>query len=254
MTDQRVAVEDAEGVRVVAFDRVEVKNAFDSAMYGAVLDALEGALVDDGVHVVVLTGRGDAFTSGQDLREMAAIATGRLDPATGAGFRDLLDTVVTFDKPMLAAVHGVAIGLGCTLLAHVDLALVEEGTRLRAPFAELGVPPEAASSSLFPARLGWQRAAAMLLASEWIDADRAVASGLAYRVSPPGKVLEETMELANRIASFPPRTTREIKRLMIAERIPLVRAAREREEAAFGELFRDPGTNPGAGLTAPLGG
>jgi enoyl-CoA hydratase/carnithine racemase len=254
MSTGRVDVADDQGVRLVAFDRPEVLNAFDTAMYQATSDALTAALDDDGVRAVVLCGRGRAFTSGQDLREMAALATGATSaPASGLGFPRLLDAVVSFDKPLLAAVHGVAVGLGCTLLGHVDLVLVEEGTRLRAPFAELGVPPEAASSWLLPERMGWQRAAALLLASEWIDASEAVDAGLALRVCPVGTVLDETMDLARRIASFRPDATRRIKQLMTVARRPDVEAARAREEAAFADLFADPLTNPGSGLTAGLG-
>jgi enoyl-CoA hydratase/carnithine racemase len=254
MSAPRVAVEDADGVRVVALDRPEVRNAFDAAMYDAVCRALSGALAEDSIRAAVLCGRGPAFTSGQDLREMAAIAAGTLGEGAGSGFRELLDLLGAFDKPLLAAVHGVGVGLGCSVLAHVDLVLLEEGTKLRVPFAELGVPPEAASSVLLPARVGWQRAAAMLLASEWIGAEEAVAAGLALKVCPAGTVLDETMALARRIATYPPQATREIKRLMLAAVTPAIRAAREREEAAYAALFADPGANPGAGLTAPLGG
>ena len=252
MSDHRVDVEDADGVRLIAFDRTEVRNAFDSAMYVAVDKSLAEALVTDAVHVVVLTGRGPAFTSGQDLREMAAIATGDAGPDAGSGFRHLLDTLVSFDKPLLAAVNGVGMGLGCTLLGHVDLVLMARDARLRAPFAQMGVPPEAASSWLLPDRLGWQRAAAVLLASEWIDADQAVAAGLALRVCDDGTVVEETLALARTIASFPPHATRQIKRLMMAARRPSIEAARDREESAFASLFADPATNPGASLTAGL--
>ncbi len=204
MTSRRIAVEDDTGVRLIAFDRPEVRNAFDAAMYRAVTEALALALADDSIHAVVLTGRGKAFTAGQDLREMALLASGQADPEAGSGFRDLLDLVMSFDKPLLAAVHGVGVGLGCTLLGHVDLVLVDEGTRLRVPFAELGVPPEAGSSWLLPERIGWQQASAMLLASDWVDAPRAVEVGLALRICPKGTVLAETMTLAHRIASFPP--------------------------------------------------
>ncbi len=250
--EHRVDVEDGEGVRLVAFNRPEVRNAFDAAMYRAVTEALVGALSDDELHAVVLTGRGAAFTSGQDLREMAAIANGEAGPTAGSGFRDLLDTLVAFDKPLLAAVHGVGMGLGCTLLGHVDLVLMERSARLRAPFAQMGVPPEAASSWLLPERLGWQRAAAVLLASEWIDADQAVAAGLALRVCDEGAVLGETMALARTIAAFPPEGTRQIKRLMLTGRRPAIEAARAREEAAFAALFADPEANPGDRLTAGL--
>ena len=250
----RVETDDAApGVRVLAFNRPAVRNAFDTAMYVAVDRSLTEALAEESVHAVVLTGRGQVFTAGQDLREMAAIATGDAGPEAGSGFRRLLDTVVSFDKPLLAAVNGVGVGLGLTVLGHVDLVLVDEGARLRAPFAEMGVPPEAASSRLLPERMGWQRAAAALLASEWISADQAVESGLALRACPAGTVLEETLALARRIASFPPHATRQMKRLMMASGRAEIVAARAREEAAFASLFADPATNPGAQLTAGLG-
>jgi enoyl-CoA hydratase/carnithine racemase len=253
VSEHRIDVEDADGVRLIAFDRPEVRNAFDAAMYGAVTGALAGALVDSEIRAVVLAGRGKAFTSGQDLREMAAIATGGGEAGAGSGFRGLLDTLVSFDKPLLAAVHGVGVGLGLTVLGHVDLVLLDEGARLRAPFAELGVPPEAASSWLLPERMGWQRAAAALLVSEWIDAHQAVEAGLALRVCPEGTALEETMVLARRIASFAPHATREIKRLMMASNRSAIGAARAREEAAFATLFADPANNPGLQLTDGLG-
>jgi len=252
MSEHRVDVEDADGVRLIAFDRTEVRNAFDAAMYTAIGRSLSEALATDAVHAVVLTGRGQAFTSGQDLREMAAIAAGDAGPDAGSGFGGLLDTLVSFDKPLLAAVNGVGMGLGCTLLGHVDLVLMARDARLRAPFAQMGVPPEAASSWLLPERLGWQRASALLLASEWIDADQAVAAGLALRVCDPGSVVDETVALARTIASFPPHATRQIKQLMMAARRPHIEEARVREEAAFAALFADPATNPGAHLTAGL--
>ena len=252
MSEHRIEVEDGDGVRLIAFDRTEVRNAFDTAMYVAVDRSLTEALAADAIHAVVLTGRGQAFSSGQDLREMAAIATGDTGPDAGAGFRHLLDTVVSFDKPLLAAVNGVGMGLGCTLLGHADLVLMARHARLRAPFAQMGVPPEAASSWLLPDRLGWQRAAAVLLASEWIDAEQALAAGLALRVCDEGTVVEETLALARTIASFPPHATRQIKRLMMAARRPQIEAARAREESAFASLFADPATNPGAHLTAGL--
>jgi enoyl-CoA hydratase/carnithine racemase len=250
VSEHRVDIEDGDGVRLIAFDRPEVRNAFDSAMYHEVTAALGGALADEGIAAVVLTGRGQAFTSGQDLREMAALASGSAEAASG--FPDLLDMLVAFDKPLLAAVHGVGMGLGCTLLGHVDLVLMDEGARLRTPFAEMGVPPEAASSWLLPERMGWQQASSLLLASEWVDAHQAVAAGLALRVCAEGTVLAETLALARRIASFASPATRQIKRLMMDSRVPHIRAAREREEAAFTALFADPQTNPGSRLTAGL--
>ena len=179
----RVEIEEAApGVRVIAFNRPEVRNAFDTAMYHDVTAALRAADTDETVGAVVLTGRGSAFTSGQDLAEMAAIATGTAIEGAGQGFMGLLDCLIDLSVPLLAAVNGVAVGLGFTLLPHCNLVLVDAGARLRVPFAELGVPPEAASSVLFPALMGWQRAGEVLLTSEWVSATELVELGVALRV------------------------------------------------------------------------
>jgi enoyl-CoA hydratase/carnithine racemase len=232
-----IETEDAGGVRLIAFNRPEARNAFNVAMYRAVADALDEAGGDDAVHAVVLTGRGSAFSAGQDLREMAEIAGGRAPADTGEGFPRLLDSLQRFPTPLFAAVNGVGVGLGFTMLGHCDIVLVDEGARLRVPFAELGVPPEAGSSYLFPARMGWQEAARVLLCSEWVTADQAVANGVALRVCPSGTVVEETMALAQRVAAYPPAAVREIKALMRAAQDDAVDKARTRENEAYTRLL-----------------
>jgi enoyl-CoA hydratase/carnithine racemase len=227
----------ADGVRVIAFNRPEVRNAFDTAMYLEVTEALVGADADESIGAVVLTGRGTAFTSGQDLAEMAAIATGTAVDGSGQGFMGLLDAVTGLSVPLLAAVNGVAVGLGFTVLAHCDLVLVDRAARLRVPFAELGVPPEAASSVLFPARMGWQQAARVLLTSDWVSAEEAVELGLALRVCDEGGTLTETVALAARIAAHPRSATRAITSLMRAGQRDLVLAANQREQTAFAKLL-----------------
>src|SRR6202522_230896 len=185
MPNSRIEIEEAApGVRVIAFNRPEVRNAFDTAMYQEVTAALLAADGDEAVGAVVLTGRGVAFTSGQDLAEMAAIATGTAVAGAGQGFMGLLTSITELAVPLLAAVNGVAVGLGFTLLAHCDLVLIDESARLRVPFAELGVPAEAASSVLFPARMGWQQAARVLLTADWVSAEEAVDLGMALRTCP----------------------------------------------------------------------
>ncbi|HSZ38099.1 MAG TPA: enoyl-CoA hydratase-related protein [Acidimicrobiales bacterium] len=234
----RIAVEEAApGVRVIAFDRPDLRNAFDTAMYLELTAALRAADADDAVGAVVLTGRGSAFTSGQDLGEMAAIATGTAVEGAGQGFIGLLDCLTQLSVPLLAAVNGVAVGLGFTLLAHCDLVLVAADARLRVPFAELGVPAEAASSLLFPATMGWQHAARILLTSDWVGADELVSLGLALRTCEPGAVLGETVELAARVAAHPRRATRAITSLMRAARRDAVLEANRREQGAFGQLL-----------------
>jgi enoyl-CoA hydratase/carnithine racemase len=234
----RIEVESpADGVRVIAFNRPEVRNAFDTAMYQEVTAELVEADNDVTVGAVVFTGRGRGFTSGQDLAEMAAIATGTAVEGAGRGFMDLLDALTTVSVPLLAAVNGAAVGLGFTLLPHCDLVLVDTAARMRVPFAELGVPPEAASSVLFPARMGWQQAARILLTSDWVSAEEAVELGIALRTCPEGTVLAETVDLAARIAGHPRAATRAITSLMRDGRRAEVLAANRREQAAFAQLL-----------------
>jgi enoyl-CoA hydratase/carnithine racemase len=234
----RIETEDvAPGVRLIAFNRPEMRNAFDTTMYLEVTEALRTADADEAIGAVVLTGRGTAFTSGQDLAEMAAIATGTAVEGAGQGFMGLLDCICDISVPLLAAVNGVAVGLGFTVLAHCDLVLVDPAARLRVPFAELGVPLEAASSVLFPAAMGWQRAARVLLTSDWVSAPELVELGLALEVSAPGQVLDETVALATRIAGHSHAATRAITSLLRAARRDAVLEANRREQGAFARLL-----------------
>lgn len=232
-----VRVDDAtghDGVRLLTLDRPAALNAFDTPLYRATGAALDAARADDAVKVVVLTGAGRAFSAGQDLDEMARLAAGeRID----SGFPVLLDALQAFDKPLVAAVNGAAVGIGFTMLPHCDLVLAAEGARFRTPFAEMGVPPEAASSVLFPARMGWQRAAEVLFTSPWLSAAEAVECGIALRVVPADALLAEALALAGTIAAAPLAALRAIKATMLAGRADAVAAARAREEAAFARVL-----------------
>lgn len=235
-------------VAVITMNRPERKNAFDRAQYDALGVVLGRIDADENVRVAVLTGAGAAFSSGQDLKEMAEMATAvaagdtNAGGSTGAGgFTVLLDALESFGKPLIAAVNGVAVGIGMTLLPYCDIVLVASSARMRVPFSELGVPPEAASSVLFADRVGWQRAAELLLTSRWIDADEAVKIGMALRVEPDETLMTSALSLAHDIASKSAYSTRVIKRLMVDGRGDRTREARAREEALFAALFKGGG-------------
>jgi enoyl-CoA hydratase/carnithine racemase len=234
-----IRTEDHDGVRLLTLDRPDALNAFDTALYRATADAMAAARTDDTVKVLVVTGEGRAFSAGQDLKEMARLAAGE---EIDSGFPYLLEALESFDKPLVAAVNGVAIGIGFTILPHCDLVLVSETARFRVPFAELGVPPEAASSLLFPERMGWQQAARVLFTSDWVDAQEAVELGIALSAHPPAEVVDAAMALATRIATAPLAALRAIKAAMLAARADAVSAARAREEAAFAELLSSAAT------------
>ena len=240
-----IDLEKLDGIGIITINRPERKNAFTRSQYEDLASALRDIDTDDSVHVAIITGAGGAFSSGQDLKEMAematAVASGTPASSQPSGFTVLLDGLETFSKPLIAAVNGVAVGIGMTLLPFCDIVLIDETARMRVPFSELGVPPEAASSILFADQIGWQRAAEILLTARWIEAPEAVEIGLALRTAPQGEVLAHAIELAKTIASKSAYSTRVIKQLMVAGRGARIKEARAREEALFAELFRTRG-------------
>lgn len=234
MSHELVVVDDRDAVRVISFNRPEVLNAFDSALYRAAADAISEARRSDSVKAVVLTGVGRAFSAGQDLGEMAKLASGEV---TFSDFPAFVDALVGFDKPLLAAVNGVGLGIGFTMLSMCDVVVMAEGARLRTPFAELGVAPEAASSLLFPQRLGWQRAAYVLFSGAWVSAEQAVEWGLAFEVAGVDVVVDRAVELAADMSKGPIEALRAIKATMLAPHAEAIAAARAREDAAFERLL-----------------
>ncbi len=236
-------VDDEDRVRLLTLDRPEALNAFSSELYHAVHAALVDAAERDDVAVVVLTGAGRAFSAGQDLGEMARLGgSGERAPedAGGHGFLHFMDTLSTYPKPLVAAVNGLAVGLGLTLLAHCDLVLISDDARLRAPFVSLGVVPEAASSALLPSIMGWQAAAHAFFTAEWIDAQQAVETGIAWARVPADGLLAEALRLARSIAAMPIVSLVQTKALMRAARGSMVADARRREEAIFADLTGGP--------------
>ena len=217
-----------DGVLLLTLNRPERKNAFDEILWRETRDALADAQSNDAVRTVIVTGAGDAFSAGQDLGQMAA-RPGNEPPA----FPSFMDRLVGFDKPLLAAVNGLGVGIGLTMLLHCDVVWMAENARLRAPFVPLGVVPEAASSYLLPLQLGHQRAAEMLFTAEWLDAARCVELGIATRVLPREQLLPELRALAAKLAAQPLGALRWTKRMLLAVRKDGVAAARAREDAAF---------------------
>jgi len=233
-------------VRLVTFDRPKARNAFDTALYSGVADALDEAAGRDDLAVVVLTGEGSAYSAGQDLAEMGRIgspATRDEDARAEAaehGFRRFIAAIEAFPKPIVAAVNGVAVGVGTTMLPYCDIVLVSETARFRLPFASLGVVPEAGSTFTLPTVMGWQAAAHAFFTAEWFDADEALATGLARKICSPDTLVDEALSIAGGIAKMPIVSLVETKRLLLATRLDAARAARAREEAVFTRLTGAP--------------
>ena len=228
-------VDDDVGVRALTFNRPEALNAFNQELWYAAADALEDAAADDHVRCVLVTGNGRAFSAGQDLGEMA-------DPTVfegqEPGYQRYMPVLESFPKPIVAAVNGVGVGIGLTMLLHCDIVLMSDQARLKAPFISLGVTTEASASLLMPATMGWQRAAEVLFTEPWIDADQAVADGIALRAVPHDRLLDEARALAGHIGGLPLGPLLATKALMQAGRADAVAAARTREVAEFEHLVR----------------
>jgi enoyl-CoA hydratase/carnithine racemase len=233
-SDLLVLAEDDGAVRTLTFNRPTRLNAFTSASYRRLADLLLKAAGDDAVKVVLLRGAGRAFSSGVDLEELSS------GPAGGHALRDnfdhLIDVLVDLPVPLIAAVHGPAVGFGATILLHCDLVLLADDTRIRFPFTSLRTAPEAGSSALLPAAVGPQRAAELLFTSRWIGADEAVAIGLALACCPRDRLEAEARSLAAQVAQQPADAVASVKRLLRAGRADAVRAASARERTEAGHL------------------
>lgn len=235
-----LAVHDEDRVRTLTLDRPDALNAFNEALYDELTEALRAAADDPSVAVVVLTGRGRAFSAGTDLTEMAERVTNPDFEPGEHGFLGLVDALAGFDKPLVLAINGLGLGIGMTVIGFADLVFMAEDARLKCPFTSLGVAPEAASSYLLPRLVGRQNAAWALLSSEWISAREAHEMGLVWRLCAPEELQDVAGEHARRLARLPISSLRAVKRTMTEPLARQVAEARERENRCFAELMGGP--------------
>src|SRR5213082_2078462 len=192
----------ADGVWEMRLNRPEKRNAITYAMYEALHRGLTGAQADETVRVVLLTGEGAAFCAGNDLNDfLNGPEFSSEHPVMG-----FLHTLATFGKPLVAGVHGQAVGIGVTMLLHCDLIVASRTAQLSMPFVKLGLVPEAASSLLLPRLVGPQRAAELLLIDEPFDAATAFSLGLVNRLVEDASLLSEARKLALEVAIDEPET------------------------------------------------
>jgi enoyl-CoA hydratase/carnithine racemase len=230
-------VDDQNRVRMLTLNRPDVLNAFNEALYEATAEALRVAAEDADVAVVLLTGAGRAFSAGNDLKEMQARITDPEMANQGSHFTTMIDELTRFPKPLICAVNGVGVGIGTTILGYADLAFMSTTARLKCPFTSLGVAPEAASSYLLPQLIGRQNAAWLLLSSEWVSAQEALAMGMVWKVCEPEDLLAEARRHAEILASRPIPSLIAVKQSIVEPTRSDIAAATERENAHFAELL-----------------
>ncbi len=223
----------ADGVMRITMNRSAKKNALTGPMYDAMTAAMEQADASDDIRAIVLEGSGGSFTAGNDLADFLATATRGEENRAGYFIRK----IATLDTPIVAAVDGVAVGVGTTLLFHCDLVYATPAAKFRMPFLDLGLVPEAASSILAPARFGMAKASQYILLAEAFGPQEAEALGLVNAIVAPDALADTAMEAARKLAAKPPAALRAARRLMRGDRKDIV-AAMDRETVAFAEALR----------------
>ena len=202
-------------------------------------EAIARAEADPAVHVILLHGQPDCFTAGNDLADFLAASGGEALGAGGPAPR-FLTAIRTARKPVVAAVGGVAVGIGTTMLLHCELVYAAPNAKFQLPFVPLGLAPEGGSSLLLPMLAGHQRAAELLLLGRPFGAERAREAGLVNEVVPEAKLLEHAREAARAVAALPPESVRITKEQL---KRPYARALEERmaeELRVFGERLSSP--------------
>jgi enoyl-CoA hydratase/carnithine racemase len=207
-----VIVERSNGVQTVRMHRPTKKNAITRAMYDTMTAAMREADASPDIAVHVILGSGGVFTAGNDIQDFANRAVDLSASAKGAS--SLITTLPVLEKPILAGVDGLAIGIGVTMLFHCDLVYASPTASFRTPFLDLGLIMEAGSSLLAPRLMGHQRAFELLCLGEPYTAEQAVEAGLVNRIVPAGDLESTVMKSAARLAAKPPAALAAARRLM----------------------------------------
>jgi len=225
-----IAYQVDHGVATITIDRPDKKNAITGAMYEAMVAHLGQAADDRAVRAVVFTGAGSAFTAGNDLKDFSNPRFAQPDSPV----LSFMQALAAYDKPVIAAVNGLAVGIGVTMLLHCDLVYVSETASFSMPFVNLGLVPEFASTLLLPAIAGRARASEKLLLGKPFLAAEAVVMGVANAVLPAADLLAHAQTVARGFNALPPGAVRDTKKLLREAWGTAVKDAILREASYFG--------------------
>jgi len=229
-----IIAEHSGNILRIQLNRPAKKNAMTSSMYIAMAELLEDAAKDDQVRVALWHGAGDSFCAGNDLEDFM-----KNPPAAGESPQSrLMRALINFEKPLVAAVQGAAIGGGTTMLGHCDFVYAGESAKFQLPFVNLALVPEFGSSYLLPLRFGHMRAAELILLGQPFGALRAEDLGLVTSVVPDQQLLDTATETAQRLAEKPAGAVQACKRLMKGAFREQLEQAVKVENQVFAERVR----------------
>jgi len=232
---EHIVVSIQDRVLSIRLDRLEKKNALTRGMYQGMIEALAQAEADTNVRVVLITGTQDCFTAGNDLMDFAAAKPGETSPAI-----IYLQALAAAQKPVIASVGGVAVGIGTTMLLHCDLVYAASDARFQLPFVNLGLCPEAGSSLMLPGLMGHRRAAELLFFGEPFNAESARVLGIVNAVLPSSELMATAAAKAQLLAEKPPAALRTSKALLKRGTATSIADAMVEETGKFAALLQGP--------------
>ena len=234
--DPHILYEIEQALFIITINRVEKKNALTGTMYRALADGLRQADANPKVRVIMIRGADDCFTSGNDVNDFQKPRSDNEERPSVY----FMKTISRTSKPVIAAISGLAIGIGTTLLLHCDLVYASEQCFLQLPFTRLRICPEAGSSLLLPAIIGHQRASELLLLGDRFSARKALEYGMVNEVLPQSEYLAFALAKAHELASLPGDAIVTSKRLIKRRPENVLPATIEEELKEFGRLLKSP--------------
>jgi enoyl-CoA hydratase/carnithine racemase len=235
---EHIIVADEDSTRTITMRRPEKKNTLTQEMYLAMSDAIDSAQSNPAIRCLILTGRSGVFTAGNDIADFLQAATAKHDVARPQNAVIFLQSLVN-TKPIIAAVDGIAIGIGTTMVFHCDYVIASTTTTFSSPFIQYGLVPEGASSLLLPRMVGHQRAFSMLVMGRPMSAEDAREAGFVNTVVPPGHAVIEARKVAREICAMPTEAVAISRKLLKLPTEELVRRIGQ-EDHLFGERMRSP--------------
>jgi len=236
---EHIIVADEESTRTITMRRPEKKNTLTQEMYLAMSDAIDSAQSDPAIRCLIVTGRSGVFTAGNDIADFQQAATAKDDVVRPRNAVIFLQSLVNNRKPIIAAVDGIAIGIGTTMVFHCDYVVASTTATFSSPFIQYGLVPEGASSLLLPRMVGHQRAFAMLVMGRSMSAEDARGAGFVNTVVPPGHAVTEARKVAREICELPADAVAISRKLLKLPTEDLVRRI-DQEDHFFGERMRSP--------------
>jgi len=229
-----------DGVLTITFNRPAKKNAITADMYQSMADALRDAETDSAVRAIIITGSDSLFTAGNDLEDFMKNATQLNSDGEAAPIIQFMRALAAAPKPVIAAVAGLAVGIGTTLLMHCDLVYLADNAKLTMPFSQLGLCAEFSSSLLLQRVAGYHRAAEKLLLGEAFGAEEALGMGLANKVLPAAELHAYAQQQAAKLVALPAASLRATKHLMKSSQTELVNQVMQEELVQFGKMLNAP--------------